>query len=99
MKLISKNCDACGDLIEVEASEHRRGWGRFCDLKCAGAWRKGLRPADLNEQAARQHPWARAMMEKLAAKYPDGRAPIAPSPKSQLFGHPTRKRRSTKDRQ
>lgn len=87
MTMLQKNCEACGDLIEVRLADHRRGWGRFCDKACAAAYKCGQRPRDINEYHAKcqnGRGWAAEMLEKLSSKYPDGEPPKAPSVKSQV---------------
>lgn len=80
---IQKNCEACGDLISVRLADHKRGWGRFCDKACAGAYKCAQRPRDVNAYHAKKSIWAADRMKAFAA-YPDGKPPKAPSVKEQV---------------
>jgi hypothetical protein len=59
---VQKNCAACGTLITVRLADHKRGWGRFCDKVCAGAYKFGQRPRDVNAHHAKTSSWAAACL-------------------------------------
>lgn len=84
MATVQKNCAACGDVITVRLADHKRGWGKFCDKACAAAFKVGQRPRDVNARHAKFSAWARDRFELFAAKYGDGRPPVAASIKSQV---------------
>ena len=83
-RYIQKNCKACGDLIEVRLSDHKRGWGNFCDKACAAAFKTGQRPRDVNANHAKYSPWAEMMMKVRTDHYGRDAPPKAPSIESQL---------------
>ncbi len=39
LKNTKRICELCSKHFMVEAKEVRRGWGRFCSLRCANIWR------------------------------------------------------------
>lgn len=82
METVRKNCEACFAPITVRLSDHKRGWGRFCDKACSAAYRSGLRPRDVNAVHAKYSAWA---ADRLAQRQADGVATWdrAPSVKSQ----------------
>ena len=83
---VQKNCLACGDLITVRLSDHKRGWGKFCDKACAAAHKCGQRPGDVNAYHAKCQGgfgWAADRLAYFAATYPDGKPPLAPKIKTQ----------------
>jgi hypothetical protein len=82
---VKKNCKACGDLIEVRLADHKRGWGNFCDKRCAAAWKGGERPRSINAYHAScvTGGWAYDKFHEFQKKYPEGKPPQAPSIKSQ----------------
>ncbi len=88
MTHIQKNCEACGDLIEVRLADHKRGWGRFCDKACAAAHKTGQRPRDVNLYHAKcqnGHGWAADKLRDFERKYgPNGSPPKAEKVKDQL---------------
>lgn len=88
MTYVTKNCAACGDIIEVRLADHKRGWGLFCDKACSGAYKCGQRPSDVNTHHADcqgGHGWAADKLADFAKKYgPDGRPPKAPRLKDQV---------------
>jgi hypothetical protein len=87
MTYVSKNCEACGDLISVRLADHKRGWGRFCDKACAAAYKTGQRPGDVNQYHANcmgGFGWAADRLEHFAKTYPDGKPPRAPKIKAQV---------------
>lgn len=87
IKTIQKNCEACGDIINVRIADHKRGWGRFCDKACSAAYKCGQRPRDVNKHHAdyqKGYGWAAAKLSDFARKYADGKPPKAPSVKSQI---------------
>jgi len=83
MTYVQKNCKACGDLIEVRLSDHKRGWGNFCDKACSAAYKCNQRPKDVNEFHSKYSMWAKDRMD-VFSKYPNGKPPTAPSIKSQV---------------
>lgn len=84
--VIEKNCEACGDLMTVRLADHKRGWGRFCDKACAGAYKCHQRPRDVNADHAAHmpHGWAADKMRDFAAKYGGGKPPKARSIRAQV---------------
>lgn len=64
---VQKNCLACDALISVRVADHKRGWGKFCDKACKGAYAYGHRPRDVNDDHAKFSPWAKSCMAVRAA--------------------------------
>jgi hypothetical protein len=87
MSTVQKNCKACGDLITVRLADHKRGWGNFCDKACAGAYKTGQRPGDVNAYHAEcqgGYGWAAERLAHFAKTYPSGKPPQAPKIKAQV---------------
>ena len=83
---VKKNCEACGDLIAVRLADHKRGWGRFCDKRCAAAHKSGERPSSISKYHAScvTGGWAFDRYHEFQAAYPDGKPPKAPRIKDQV---------------
>lgn len=86
MSNVQKNCEACGDLISVRLADHKRGWGRFCDKRCAAAHKSGERPRSISAYHAScvTGGWAYDRFHEFTAKYPGGKPPRAPKIKDQI---------------
>lgn len=56
--MIEKNCLACGGLIKVRLTDHKRGWGKFCDKACSAAYKCHQRPKDVNKRHTKFSSWA-----------------------------------------
>ena len=84
-QMIQKNCAACGASISVRLADHKRGWGKFCDKACSGAYKCGQRPRDVNKYHAKFSSWAADRMEDLS-RAGLSEWPKAPSIGSQLGG-------------
>jgi len=53
MIMVSKKCEQCGSVHEVRSADLKRGRGRFCSLKCNGAWQAANRkPKEPNVECA-----------------------------------------------
>ena len=44
MSMVDKDCEQCGAVMEVRSADLKRGRGKFCSLKCNGAWQSANRP-------------------------------------------------------
>lgn len=86
MSYVQKNCEACGDLIDVRLADHKRGWGRFCDKRCSAAYKRGERPRSISAYHAScvNGGWAHDRFHEFQEKYPDGKPPKAPKIKDQI---------------